>query len=376
MFTSKSQPKLATFCEDNHKICMDDNKQKTAEYNIDSTYSLDTINKSNRKAASSSKKPHRKTSFKNVKDFMSRIVMRQLQLQPYDSEQFDYSCSTTHNKGDKRYFTNLNSCEDSAIVSVATVTPVGDTLLNVKYKGDQHISIVSAPKSNKSNSIMANNIPCYTSAVAPLSEANDGTKYNHYNSCCESTIRPLVTHNNNGLNNDQNIRHERQNKFKTPIWNDMTPGTVGLYNHGNTCFMNAVLQCISNASFLSGYFVMGHYREELKNNKNICKKLEFSGEVTDQLGILLRSIWLGKYNPDISYDFKTVIGKYNSQFKGSNQHDAQEFLLWLLDQVHEDLNLSIKKSKNDQQVSKFFFYFSAFYYCSHILCNPLPRFES
>ncbi|CAI9735515.1 ubiquitin carboxyl-terminal hydrolase 31 [Octopus vulgaris] len=351
MFTSKSQPKFATLCENNHNICMDEDKQKTPEYNIDSTHSLDTINKSNRKAVSNSKKPHRKASFKNVKDFMSRIVMRQLQLQPYDSEQFDYSCNTSHDEDEKRYFTNLNSCGDSAIVSVATVTPIGDTLLNVKYKGDQNISVMSAPKSNHSNSTMASNVSCNPSAVTPLSETSDGTKYKHYNSCCESTIRPLLTHNNNnnGINSDQNIRHGRQNKFKTPVWNDTTPGTVGLYNHGNTCFMNAVLQCISNASFLSGYFVMGHYKEELKNNKNVCKKFGSSGEVTEQLGILLRSIWSGKYNPDISSDFKTVIGKYNSQFKGFNQHDAQEFLLWLLDQVHEDLNLPIKKSKNNQQ---------------------------
>lgn len=26
------------------------------------------------------------------------------------------------------------------------------------------------------------------------------------------------------------------------------------------------------------------------------------------------------------------------QYKGNAQHDAQEFLLWLLDRVHEDLN--------------------------------------
>lgn len=26
------------------------------------------------------------------------------------------------------------------------------------------------------------------------------------------------------------------------------------------------------------------------------------------------------------------------QYRGNAQHDAQEFLLWLLDRVHEDLN--------------------------------------
>ena len=35
--------------------------------------------------------------------------------------------------------------------------------------------------------------------------------------------------------------------------------------------------------------------------------------------------------------------KYGSQYKGGSQHDAQEFLLWLLDKVHEELNMATKK---------------------------------
>lgn len=30
------------------------------------------------------------------------------------------------------------------------------------------------------------------------------------------------------------------------------------------------------------------------------------------------------------------------QYRGNAQHDAQEFLLWLLDRVHEDLNNAVK----------------------------------
>lgn len=32
------------------------------------------------------------------------------------------------------------------------------------------------------------------------------------------------------------------------------------------------------------------------------------------------------------------------QYRGSSQHDAQEFLLWLLDRVHEDLNNLVKNN--------------------------------
>lgn len=35
-----------------------------------------------------------------------------------------------------------------------------------------------------------------------------------------------------------------------------TPGVTGLKNHGNTCFINAVMQCISNTDVLSEYFVL------------------------------------------------------------------------------------------------------------------------
>jgi ubiquitin C-terminal hydrolase len=37
------------------------------------------------------------------------------------------------------------------------------------------------------------------------------------------------------------------------------------------------------------------------------------------------------------------VDKYGSQYKGGSQHDAQEFLLWLLDKVHEELNMATKK---------------------------------
>ena len=36
---------------------------------------------------------------------------------------------------------------------------------------------------------------------------------------------------------------------------------------------------------------------------------------------------------------QALVDKYGSQYKGGNQHDAQEFLLWLLDKVTSGLLL-------------------------------------
>ena len=133
---------------------------------------------------------------------------------------------------------------------------------------------------------------------------------------------------------------------------DRTPGNVGLFNHGNTCFMNAVLQCLSHTDSFTEYFVTDLYKDDLKNSRNSSKKLgsKASKDVTEQLGLLLKCLWSEKYNSEISIDFKAIVGKHNNQYKGTSQHDSQEFLLWLLDRVHEDLILpapqqSKKKTK-------------------------------
>ena len=40
----------------------------------------------------------------------------------------------------------------------------------------------------------------------------------------------------------------------------------------------------------------------------------------------------------IPFCLQNAVSKSALQYRGNSQHDAQEFLLWLLDRVHEDLN--------------------------------------
>jgi len=125
------------------------------------------------------------------------------------------------------------------------------------------------------------------------------------------------------------------------------PGVIGIRNHGNTCFINSILQCLSFTDILAEYFVLDQYKSDLKRRRRLAftksPATMGKGEITEQLATLLKSLWSLQYDPEISDKFKSLVDKYGSQYKGGNQHDAQEFLLWLLDKVHEELNTATAK---------------------------------
>ena len=103
----------------------------------------------------------------------------------------------------------------------------------------------------------------------------------------------------------------------------------GLRNIDTTCFMNSVLQCLSHALPLIQFYVSDEYKQFLNNR----------GDLSDAFKRVMVELWSTTSNDSVdSNDLKTQVKVITSKFPSYKQHDAHEFMRFLLNELHEEIN--------------------------------------
>ncbi|XP_033894023.3 ubiquitin carboxyl-terminal hydrolase 43-like isoform X2 [Acipenser ruthenus] len=212
------------------------------------------------------------------------------------------------------------------------------TLSTLSHFGD--LNPAEAEAEDDDGGFRASTAPCTLTA-------NSGHLNEESRAVAENPVKKSLT-----LSSQESIKERLSWCF-----GDRIPGVLGLKNHGNTCFMNAVVQCLSNTDLFAEYLGLEQYKVDLSHRQvnGMLKNddvPQVKGEVTKQLASLMRALWTLDYTPQLSVEFKNTVSKYGSQFRGNSQHDALEFLLWLLDQVHEDVNSSPGNTNNTKPIGK------------------------
>ncbi|CAL1287370.1 unnamed protein product [Larinioides sclopetarius] len=108
---------------------------------------------------------------------------------------------------------------------------------------------------------------------------------------------------------------------------------VGLNNLGNTCFMNAVLQCLCHTQPLVDYCTRGTYLSDINHRSPT------HGDLVKVFAEFVKKISDSKSKAAISpYQLRSEVQRYAPRFCGDSQQDAQEFLRYLLQGLHDDIN--------------------------------------
>lgn len=116
----------------------------------------------------------------------------------------------------------------------------------------------------------------------------------------------------------------------------LVEGQCGLWNIGNTCFMNSVLQCLSHTQDLTK-FARSTTAPSLVVDKGSSSSTK-DQKIWAEFCKLITQMWqLGVKSANPS-DLKMALSSKYRMYSGSAQQDAQEFLRYLLDAMHGAMN--------------------------------------
>ena len=154
--------------------------------------------------------------------------------------------------------------------------------------------------------------------------------------------------NNINVEEDEKLKKEEKQLeealINQPILLYNSPALIGLNNIGATCFMNATLQCLSQTESLTNYFLKETNKDLILNN-NIAKKNKLENQLSPSYLDLINHLWSKKRNKPYSpYEFRRIVEEMNSLFKEGQAGDSKDFIIFILEQLHNELKKPVNKN--------------------------------
>jgi ubiquitin C-terminal hydrolase len=175
-------------------------------------------------------------------------------------------------------------------------------------------------QNNQNNNFMANNYQ------------QNFNNFNNYQ------IMMMLIYQNflNNLNYINNNNYQNNNKSGKQY-----PHKSGLQNIGQTCYMNATIECLSNIKEVTDHL--------LNLNENFISKEK---SLTLTYRNLLIELFRSGQKCIVPQVFKSVIGELNPLFQGFHAADSKDLVFFIIERLHLELN---NENKNIQNIQKDFY---------------------
>jgi len=134
---------------------------------------------------------------------------------------------------------------------------------------------------------------------------------------------------NEKVSNNQLVNSDDDSEEELP-----KKGLVGLNNQGNTCYLNSVIQTLSNLDYFRNYLFEGNFIQSLKP--------ELDDSLFYQTYRIIKHLWETTSNDLTPKSFRKKFIEKENQFMGYNQQDSQEAMQFIIDNLHEEIAQSIE----------------------------------
>ena len=145
------------------------------------------------------------------------------------------------------------------------------------------------------------------------------------------------------INQNNNFRNNMMANSSTTIVKPL-PHKIGLQNIGQTCYMNASLQCLTNVEKISKKLLQMF-------NQNIINIQQ--QPLTYVYSSLLYEFIITDKSYIIPQTFKATLEELNPLFQGNQASDAKDFIFFMIERLHQELKPPENPLNNFAQIDFF-----------------------